>query len=200
MEPPADEPRLHAGLLHHLLQVDGEGESDASGARLEGEAVPHDARVAHEPRHQLGQEEAVGALGDLGGAGDDLARVSDLIHLHHAVHVVALDLPWDGGEGHEVVGDHDDLVGVEGVGQGEVEGAARRRAVHAVGVPERVGAGGGDDGDVHVHLAVLDGLPAPAVGAQDAQAAHLARRCSNRRAARSWSPRCGGRRPSPCAG
>ena len=51
---------------------------------------------------------------------------------------------------------------------------ARGHVEHAVGVAEGVGGGGRDDGDVDVQLAVLDRLPAAAVRAQHAQAAHLA--------------------------
>ena len=110
------------------------------------------------------------------GAGDDLRRVADRGHLDHVVHVVALDLPGHAGEGNQVVGDHDDVVGVHGIGQREAERAARRLAQRAGGVAEGVGRGRGDDGDVDVHLAVLDRLPASAVRAQHAQAAHLALR------------------------
>ena len=77
----------------------------------------------------LGDQQPVGALRDLGGAGDDLRRVADGWNLHDIVDVVALDLPGNAGEGHQVVGDDDDVVGVEGIGQREAERAAGRRAV-----------------------------------------------------------------------
>src|SRR5581483_4621560 len=90
------------------------------------------------------------------------------------VDVVALDLPWHAGERNEVVGDNDDAVGVHGVGESKAEGAAGALAVGAVGVAEHVGRGSGDDGDVDVNFAILDGLEATAMGAQNAHAHHVA--------------------------
>ncbi len=119
---------------------------------------------------------AVRARGDPGGAGDDLARVADRGHLDHDVDVVALDLPRDARERHQVVGDDDDLLGVHRVGEGEAEQAAGGRSAVAGGVAEGVGGGGGDHRDVNPNLAVLDRLPAPAVRAQDAEPAHPALR------------------------
>ncbi len=58
------------------------------------------------------------------------------------------------------------------VGQREAQRPAGGRPVGAVGVAKGVGGGRRDDGDVDVHLAVLHRLPASAVGAQHAQAAH----------------------------
>jgi hypothetical protein len=68
------------------------------------------------------------------------------------------------------------VVGVERIDQAEAEAAARGGAVDAVGVAEGVAGGGGEDGDVDVDFVVLDGLPAAAVGAEDAEAAHFAGR------------------------
>ena len=170
----ADEAGLDLPLAHVVAEVDGEAEGGAAGAGLEAEAVAHDADVADELGGHFGDHQAVGALGQLGGAGDDLARVADLVEDDDLVHVVALNLPRHAGERHEVVGHHDHVVGVQRIDQAEAEAAARGRAVDAVGVAEGVAGRGGEDGDVDVDLAILDGLPAAAVGAEDAEAAHLA--------------------------
>src|SRR5581483_8067078 len=92
------------------------------------------------------------------------------------VDVVALDLPWHAGERNEVVGDNDDAVGVHGVGESKAEGAAGALAVGAVGVAEHVGRGSGDDGDVDVNFAILDGLEASAVRTKDTHSGHVALR------------------------
>ncbi len=108
------------------------------------------------------------------------------------VDVVALDLPRQTGERHEVVGDDDDVVGVDRVGEREAEQTAGRRSAITGGVAEAVGGGRGDDGDVDVDLAVLDRLLAAAVRAQHARGRASCPPSSRRRGGRSWSLRCGG--------
>ncbi len=176
VDPPRAKPRGHALGAHQLGEIHGEGEGGAAGPRLEGEAVAHDPGLGAETRGELGDPPAVGALGDPRRPGDDLGRVADRVHLDDEVDVVALDLPGQAGEGHQVVGDHDDLFGVDRIGEGETEQPAGRRTVDAVGVAEEIGGGGGDDRHVDVDLAVLDRLPAAAVRPQDAEPAHLAGR------------------------
>ena len=88
--------------------------------------------------------------------------------LDDVVDVVALNLPGNAREGNEVVGDDDDAVGVNRVGQRESERSAGRRTMRAIGVAEVVGRGRGDDRDVDVHLAILNRLPASTVRAQHA--------------------------------
>ena len=138
------------------------------------EAVFHDAGVTEEASHELGDAQAFGRACDLGGAGDDFRGIADGIDLDDVVHVVALNLPGDAGERHQVIGDHDDVVGIHRVGQGEAERTAGRCAVGAVGVAEGIGGRRGDHRDVNVYLTVLDGLPTAAMRAQDSHAAHVA--------------------------
>ena len=59
------------------MQVVDEGQRDAAGSGLEGEAVTHDAAVAQEAGNQLGNPQAVGLARDLGGATDDLRGIAD---------------------------------------------------------------------------------------------------------------------------
>ena len=56
----ANESRLHARLFHHLLEVADKSQSNSAGARLEREAVAHDAGITQEARHKLGDAQAVG--------------------------------------------------------------------------------------------------------------------------------------------
>ena len=174
VEPPRTKPAFTLACFHHAREVVHEGQRDAACAGLEREAVAHDAAVAQEARNQLGNAQAVGTARDLRGAADDLRGIADGIDLDDVVHVVALDLPGNAGERNEIVGDDDDAVGVDGIGQREAQRAAGRLAVRAVGVAEEVGGGRGDDRDVDVDLAILHRLPASAVRAQHAQAAHVA--------------------------
>ncbi len=124
-------------------------------------------------RHELRDTQAVGGARDLGSAGDDLRRIADRFDFNDVVDVVALNLPGNAGERDEIVGDDDDVVGVDGVGERKAERAASRLAVGAVGVAEGVGGRGGDDGNVDVDFAILNGLPAAAMRTQHAHAAHL---------------------------
>ncbi len=99
--------------------------------------------------------------------------IADGIDLDHVVNVVALDLPRNAGERNEIVGHHDDAIGVDGIGERESQRAAGRLAVRAVGIAEEVGGGRSDHRDVDVDLAILHRLPTSAVRAQHAQAAHV---------------------------
>jgi len=44
------------------------------------------------------------------------AGVADGIDFDYVVNVVTLNLPRDAGEGNQIIGDYDDVVGVSGVG------------------------------------------------------------------------------------
>ncbi len=81
----------------------------------------HDAGGRDEPRHILRDQQAIGALGDFGRAGDDQRGIANRFDFDDVVHVVALDLPGDAGEGHQVVCHHDHAVGVHRIGQRESE-------------------------------------------------------------------------------
>ena len=164
----ADKAGFHVGLAHHAGQVIHKRQRDAAGACLEGKAVAHDAAVAQEARYQFGNPQPVGTARDLRGAADDLRGIADGVHFDDIVHVVALNLPGHAGEGHKVVGDDDDAIGINRIGQREAQRAASRLAVRAVGIAEEVRRGRGDDRDVDVHLAILHRLPASAMRAQHA--------------------------------
>ncbi len=170
----AHEAGLDAGLLHHAREVVDEGQRDAACSSLEGEAVAHDAAVAQKSRDEIRDAQAVGAARDLRGAADDLRRIADGFDFDDVVHVVALDLPGNAGKRNQVVGHHDHAVGIDRVGQREAQRAAGRLAVRAVSVAEEVGGRRGDHRNVDVYFAVLHCLPASAVRAQHAHAAHLA--------------------------
>ncbi len=170
----AHEARFHAIFFHHAAQVVDERQRDAARTRLEGKSVAHDSRIAQEAGHVLRHPQAVGRARDLRGAGNNLRRIADGIDFHDIIDIVALNLPGNAGEGNQIVGDHDDVVGVDRIGQREAQRSAGRLAVRSIGVAEGIGRGRGDHRDVDVHFAILNGLPAPAVRAQHAQAAHLA--------------------------
>jgi len=61
-----------------------------------------------------------------------------------------------------------------GIRQGEAQQTASRGTTDTVGVAERVRRRSGDDRDVDMHLAVLNGLVTAAMGAQDGHAVHFA--------------------------
>jgi hypothetical protein len=147
-----------------------------AGTGLEREAVAHDTAIPNEPRDVLGDEETVGAARDLRRARHDLRRITDHRNLDDPIHVVALDLPGNARERHEVVRDDDHPVGVHRVGECEAQRPARRRPMRAVGIAEAVRSRRGDDGDVDVHVAILDRLPAATVRSQHAETGHAAAR------------------------
>src|SRR5579871_3392069 len=57
---PSDETGFDTSFLHHVFQITDKGERDASGTRLEGEAVAHDARVTQELSYEVGDAEPIG--------------------------------------------------------------------------------------------------------------------------------------------
>ena len=99
--------------------------------------------------------------------------IADGVNLDHVVNVVALDLPGNAGERHEIVGHDDDAIGIDGIGERKSQRTACRPSVRAIGVAEEVRCGRGDHGDVNVDFAILHRLPASTVRAQHSQAAHV---------------------------
>ena len=71
------------------------------------------------------------------------------------------------------VGDHHDFVGPAGVADRIAEGAAVRLSARTGGVAALVGGGGGEEGDIDVHLAGLDGARAAAVRADNRRGLEL---------------------------
>ncbi len=159
-----------------LLQVVDERERDAARAGLERESIAHDAGIAQEARDKFGDPQAVGRARDLRRARNNLRRIADRVHFHHVVDVVALNLPRNAGERNQIVGDDDDVVGIDRIGQREAQRSAGGLAVRAVAVAEGIRGGRGDHRDVDVNFAILNRLPASAMRAQHAHAAHLALR------------------------
>ncbi len=102
-----------------------------------------------------------------------MRRIANGRHFDDKIDVVSLDLPRNAWERHEVIGHHDNAIGVYRVGQRETKRAASRAAVRTVGVAEAISGRGGNDGDVDMHFAVLDCLPAASMRAQHAETAHL---------------------------
>ena len=105
--------------------------------------------------------------------GDNLGWVANGIDGHDVVDIVALNLPGNAGEGNQVVGHSDHLVGIDGIRERKAQRAAGRLAMRAVTVAKRVCGGRGNHGNIDVYFAVLNRLPAPAVRTQNAHAAHL---------------------------
>ena len=105
--------------------------------------------------------------------GNNLGGIADGIDGDDVVDVVALNLPGNAGEGNQVVGHGDDMIGVDRIRQRKTQRAAGGLAMRAVTVAEGVRRRRSDHGDVDVHFAVLNCLPAPAVRAQNAHAAHF---------------------------
>src|SRR5262249_10258791 len=149
----ADEAGFDAVFPHHAAQIIDESKGNATGSGLERESVFHDARFAQEAGDELGNAQAVGRARELGGAGDDFRGIADRVDFDDVVDIVALNLPGDAGEWHEIIGDDDYVVGIDGVGQGEAEGAAGGLTVGAVSVAKWIGRGRGNDGNVNMHFA-----------------------------------------------
>jgi hypothetical protein len=168
----ADKAGFGPGAAHDLGQVDRKGQADAAGAGLKREIGLQDARRLHKACSEVGDQQPVGGAGDGRRTGNDFGRVADARDHHHLIDVVAFNLPRGAGKGLQRVGHHNDVVGVLGVGQGKAEGAAGRRPAHSCAVAKGVGRRRGDDGDVDVHLTVLNGPVAAAVGAQMGKALH----------------------------
>ena len=124
---------------------------------------------------ELRDAQPVGASGDLGRPGDDLGRVADRVRTRRrSRRCCPGSATGCTGTGTRLSVTTMTWIGVDRVGEREAQRSARRRSVGAVGVAEGVGRRRGDDGDVDVDLAVLDRLPAAAVGPQHAETAHLA--------------------------
>ena len=130
--------------------------------------------VAQEARDQLGNAQTVGTARNLRRAADDLGRIADRIDLDDVIYVVALDLPRNARKRDQVVGDDDDAVGIYRIRQRKAQRAASRLAVRAIGVAEEVRRRRGNHRDVDMDFAILNRLPASAMRAQHAHAAHLA--------------------------
>ena len=170
----ANEAGFYSCCDHHFAQIGGEGQGRAACARLKRETVLHDACRPDEFRGQLGDVQPVRRAGEPRGARNDFRRVAHLIHLHHVIDILPHDLPRHTGKRHQVIGDDNRPVRIEGIGQTEAEESARRRTPVAGGVAKGIGGRGGDDGNVDVDLAILHGLPAAAMTAQHRGAVHLA--------------------------
>ena len=149
---------LDAAVDHLLAYVLDGGQRGAARAGLDREAVVEVAAVDDYLGGLLGQEDVARVLGVADGAGGDLGAVADALHLHHVVHLALGDGVGHVGVGHEVVGEDHDLVGMLCVGQGVAQRAADALGVLgagiAGGVAEGVGAGGAEEGDVDVQVAV----------------------------------------------
>ena len=73
----------------------------------------------------------------------------------------------------QVIGHHDNAIGVDGVGESKTQRAASRPAMRPVGVAEEIGRRRGDHRDIDMYFTVLYRLPAAAMRAQHAQPAHV---------------------------
>ena len=86
---------------------------NSASACLERKSIAHDTRVAEKSRDQFGDAQAVGRAGDLGRSLNNFRGVANRVHLHDIVDVIALNLAGHAGEGNEIVGYDDHVVGVD---------------------------------------------------------------------------------------
>ena len=159
---------------HHVHQELGRGQRRAASAGLEGEAVLQKSRVANHIHRALGHHQAHGVAGDLGGAGHDALGVADGGNLHHVVDINLRDRPAQQRIGHQVVGDHDDLLGIHRVREGVAQASAGGGAELAGAVAHGIRRGRGDESHVNGRVAQGDVPGTAAVGAEVHRLVHQA--------------------------
>ena len=165
---------LNLLLHHHVHQELGRCQGRAARAGLEGEAVLQQTRVSDHIHRTLGHHQTHGIAGDLGGAGHDALGVADGGHLHHVINVNLRDRPAQQRIGHQVVGDHDDLLGVHRVREGVAQASAGGGAELAGAIAHGIGCGCGDEGHVDGRVAQGDVPGTAAVGAEVHRLVHQA--------------------------
>ena len=114
-------------------------------------------------RDQFGDAQAVGRASDLGRARNNFRGIADRVHLNNVVDIVALNLPGHAREGNQIVGDDDNVVGVDRIGKRKAKGSASGFPVRAIAVAEDIRGRRRNDRDVNVNFSILNRLPAAAV-------------------------------------
>ena len=158
-------------LLDHLFpEIPRNGKGGAAGAHLHGEIVFEIAGSDYRVRRILGDEQLLRVLGEAGRAAHDAVGIAYVIDLYDVIHLAFGDAEGGVGEGNEVIGDYDALIGIErielGIAQGAAAGAFLAVPVVAVGVAVGIAGGSAEERDVYMQLAGFDGRRPAAVGAE----------------------------------
>ena len=169
-----DKPCFPAAFFQDITKINPDGKRRTACTCLIGKAVMNDAGFIAKLCGHLGNEQPVGTFGDLCGSRENLFRNPHLIHFNHIIHIVAVDLPWDTRERHQIVGNNNNLVGILRIGQGKAQQTTCSGPSVAGCIAKRVGRGCSNHSDVDLHFAVLNGLIPSAVRAQYAKPFHFA--------------------------
>ncbi len=107
-----DKPGFPVVFPQDVPEIISNGQRRAAGTGLIRKSVMDQPRTFTKLCRHFGDQQPVGAFGDLGSSGDDLFCNAYLVHFHHIIHIISLDLPRNGRERNQIIGNNDHLIGI----------------------------------------------------------------------------------------